>query len=51
MSVTPSYNIPTDDPQSGYGLTPLPEGLPELKPEDLEYFGKLVNEQDEEGLS
>lgn len=36
---------------TSYGLTPLPEGLPELKPEDMRYFQDLANEVDEAELS
>lgn len=37
--------------RSVYGITPLPEGLPELKPEDMRYFADLAADVDEAELS
>ncbi len=39
---TPMYQIPEEDRNQDYGITQAVEGLPELKPEDHQYFGKLL---------
>ena len=39
---TPFYAMPEDNPSLKADLPVVPEGLPEMKPEDMQYFGKLL---------
>jgi splicing factor 3B subunit 1 len=51
---TPLYAIPDEDRGGGGGADvplALPDGLPDLKPEDAAYFGKLLTRVDEAALS
>jgi splicing factor 3B subunit 1 len=48
---TPLYGIPEEDRQQSYDLPVVPEGLPEMKPEDYQYFAPLLKETVEEELS
>ena len=41
---TPGYQIPTEDRGQKFDVPVELEGLPELKPEDHQYFGKLLKE-------
>ena len=41
-SFTPFYAMPEDNPSLKADLPVAPEGLPEMKPEDMQYFGKLL---------
>ena len=50
-SFTPFYAMPEDNPALKQDLPVAPEGLPEMKPEDMQYFGKLLQEVDEAELS
>ena len=43
--------MPEDNPALKQDLPVAPEGLPEMKPEDMQYFGKLLQEVDEAELS
>ena len=40
--MTPMYAIPEDNPGLRDDLPAQPEGLPEMKPEDMQYFSKLL---------
>jgi splicing factor 3B subunit 1 len=42
--MTPGYVIPTENPlgAAGYGITKSLEGLPDLREEDMEHFGSLL---------
>eukprot|EP00775_Hariotina_reticulata_P007118 gene7118-7332_t len=53
VSGTPLYSIPSDNDnlKQVYGGADMPEGLPELKPEDMTIFGKLMQQVDEAELS
>jgi splicing factor 3B subunit 1 len=47
------YAIPDERPVDAYGIqsiTPGPD-MPELKPEDMKHFGKLLEEKDENDMS
>ena len=48
---TPLYGIPEEDRRQAYDLPSAPEGLPEMKPEDYQYFAPLLKETVEEELS
>ncbi|KAL4443434.1 hypothetical protein ABPG75_011171 [Micractinium tetrahymenae] len=48
---TPLYQIPEEDRGQAYDVPKQLEGLPEMKPEDQQYFGKLLKDVDEEELS
>ncbi|KAL1204087.1 hypothetical protein V5N11_011926 [Cardamine amara subsp. amara] len=49
---TPGYLIPEENRGQQYDLPPeVPGGLPFMKPEDYQYFGALLNEENEEELS
>lgn len=49
---TPLYSIPEENRGQSYDVPKeLPGGLPFLKNEDLQYFGVLLNEDDEEELT
>ena len=39
---TPMYQIPEEDRQQQFDVPIEIEGLPEMKPEDQQYFGKLL---------
>ena len=39
---TPMYQIPEEDRQQAFDVPIEIEGLPEMKPEDQQYFGKLL---------
>ncbi len=39
---TPMYQIPEEDHQQQFDVPIEIEGLPEMKPEDQQYFGKLL---------
>jgi hypothetical protein len=43
-SMTPGYVIPSENPlgSEGYGITKSIEGLPDLREEDMEHFGSLL---------
>lgn len=42
MGGTPMYQIPEEDHQQKFDVPIEIEGLPEMKPEDQQYFGKLL---------
>lgn len=48
---TPFYSIPEENNQLQKDLPQAPEGLPELKPEDMQFFAKLLQDVDEEHMS
>ncbi|XP_057429488.1 uncharacterized protein LOC130722689 [Lotus japonicus] len=49
---TPGFHIPEENPLQRYDIPKeLPGGLPFMKPEDYQYFGSLLNEDNEEELS
>ncbi|XP_010520843.1 PREDICTED: splicing factor 3B subunit 1 isoform X2 [Tarenaya hassleriana] len=49
---TPGYIIPEENRGQQYDVPKeVPGGLPFMKPEDYQYFGALLNEDDEEELS
>lgn len=48
---TPMYNIPEETQGLKEAVPEGPEGLPNMKPEDYQYFGKLLQEVDEAELS
>eukprot|EP01018_Ginkgo_biloba_P035429 Gb_20157 [translate_table: standard] len=49
---TPLYAIPEENRGQQYDVPKeVPGGLPFMKPEDYQYFGALLNEEDEEELS
>ncbi|XP_023531922.1 splicing factor 3B subunit 1-like [Cucurbita pepo subsp. pepo] len=49
---TPLYAIPEENRGQQFDVPKeAPGGLPFMKPEDYQYFGALLNEEDEEGLS
>lgn len=49
---TPGYVIPEENRGQQYDVPPeVPGGLPFMKPEDYQYFGALLNEENEEELS
>lgn len=41
---TPAYLMPTEEVANTYGVAKMPvdEDLPEIKPEDQQYFSKLL---------
>eukprot|EP00210_Caulerpa_lentillifera_P006710 g6412.t1 len=45
------YNIPEETSIPVPDNPDMPEGLPDMKPEDVQHFGKLLQEVDEEELS
>ncbi|KAK9943941.1 hypothetical protein M0R45_009530 [Rubus argutus] len=50
--MTPQYAIPEENRGQQFDVPKeLPGGLPFMKPEDYQYFGALLNEDDEEELS
>ncbi|XP_059296065.1 uncharacterized protein LOC132049328 [Lycium ferocissimum] len=49
---TPLYSIPEENRGQQFDVPKeMPGGLPFMKPEDYQYFGSLLNEDDEEELS
>ncbi|KAL8130787.1 hypothetical protein AgCh_006922 [Apium graveolens] len=49
---TPLYAIPEENRGQQFDVPKeLPGGLPSMKPEDYQYFGALLNEEDEEEMS
>jgi splicing factor 3B subunit 1 len=49
---TPLYSIPEENRGQQFDVPKeVPGGLPFMKPEDYQYFGALLNEEDEEELS
>ncbi len=48
---TPLYGIPEEERGQKFDVPVELEGLPELKPEDHQYFGKLLKEVEDEELS
>jgi splicing factor 3B subunit 1 len=49
---TPLYAIPEENRGQHYDVPKeMPNGLPDMKPEDLQYFGVLMNDDDEDQLS
>lgn len=40
--MTPFYAIPEENNQLKKDMPAAPEGLPEMKPEDMQYFAKLL---------
>ncbi|CAH9102456.1 unnamed protein product [Cuscuta europaea] len=49
---TPLYNIPEENRGQQFDVPKeMPGGLPLMKPEDFQYFGSLLNEENEEELS
>lgn len=51
--MTPGYVMPADNPQGieGYGVTQSVEGLPDLREEDMEHFGSLLQDVEAASLS
>ena len=47
----PMYNIPEETTMAVPEVPPTPEDLPDMKPEDVQMFGKLLQDVDEEELS
>jgi splicing factor 3B subunit 1 len=47
---TPGYQMPGEMPQSSYDIpqTPSDPTLPDIKPEDMQYFGSLLKSDSEE---
>lgn len=53
MGQTPGFAMQATPARDDYGIaamTPSGDGIPFIKPEDYQYFGKLMEEVDEEGL-
>lgn len=53
MGQTPGFAMQATPAREDYGVaaaTPSGDGIPFIKPEDYQYFGKLMEEVDEEGL-
>ncbi|DAZ92456.1 TPA: hypothetical protein N0F65_000240 [Lagenidium giganteum] len=53
MGQTPGFAMQATPAREDYGIapaTPSSDGIPFIKPEDYQYFGKLMDEVDEEGL-
>ncbi|GMH39858.1 hypothetical protein BSKO_08826 [Bryopsis sp. KO-2023] len=48
---TPLYSIPEDNVLGRSDVPATPEGLPEMKPEDLQHFGVLLQEINEGDLN
>ncbi|KAL4858600.1 Splicing factor 3B subunit 1 [Chlorella vulgaris] len=48
---TPLYQIPEEDRAQKFDVPEQLEGLPEMKPEDQQYFGKLLKHVDEQELT
>ncbi len=47
---TPGYQMPGEMPQSSYDIPQSPSDptLPDIKPEDMQYFGSLLKNDSEE---
>lgn len=45
------FSIPEEDRGQKFDVSLAPEGLPEMKPEDVQYFAPLLKETDEEALT
>jgi len=45
------FSIPEEDRGQKFDVNLVPEGLPEMKPEDYQYFAPLLKETDDEELS
>ena len=45
------YQMPDEDRGQQFDVPDMPEGLPNMKPEDYQYFGSLLKEQDENRMS
>ena len=45
------FSIPEEDRGQKFDVALVPEGLPEMKPEDVQYFAPLLKETDEEALT
>jgi splicing factor 3B subunit 1 len=47
---TPGYQMPGEQPQSSYDIPQSPSDptLPDIKPEDMQYFGSLLKSDSEE---
>lgn len=52
LMATPAFNITDTPSREGYAVPPTPNesAMPYIKPEDFQYFGKLLDEVDEENL-
>jgi splicing factor 3B subunit 1 len=50
---TPGYQMPGEMPQSSYDIPQSPSDptLPDIKPEDMQYFGSLLKNDSEEVVS
>lgn len=48
---TPLYGIPEEDRAQAFDVPIQVEGLPEMRPEDQQYFGKLLRDVDDSQLS
>lgn len=48
---TPMYSIPEEDRNQAFDVPKQLEGLPEMKPEDQQYFGALLKDVEDEELS
>ena len=48
---TPMFGIQVEDRHQQFDLPAVPEGLPEMKPEDYQYFAPLLKATDDEELS
>ena len=53
MGATPGFTIQQTPTRESYAIpaTPSESAMPFIKPEDYQYFGKLLDEVEEEGLS
>jgi splicing factor 3B subunit 1 len=51
FGATPLYGIPEEDRTQAFDVPKSIEGLPDMKPEDQQYFGKLLQDVDESELS
>jgi len=52
MNQDTGFYIQEDTPTAqNYGVSTMPDGLPEMKAEDYQYFGKLLEDKDESELS
>jgi splicing factor 3B subunit 1 len=51
MGSAGGYLIPEENRDHAYDVPVELEGLPDMKPEDYQYFGKLMKEVDEEEMS
>jgi len=48
---TPLYHMPMEDPATKQMVPPQLEGLPDMKPEDMAFFGKLLQDAEDAELS